>query len=228
MISVILTDIEGTTSSIGFVHEVLFPYAAKNIDRFVRENQVDQEVADQLAVVAEVAQLPVDDVGALIAQLKQWIAEDKKVTPLKVIQGLLWREGYESGVFQGHIYDDAFDGLTAWKEQNIDLYVYSSGSVAAQRLLFGYTRHGNLNDLFSGNFDTQVGGKKEASSYASILSEIGVPSENVLFLSDIVEELEAAKAVGMKVCWLVREGELPAASNYPVVNSFSDISLSDF
>ena len=223
MIRVVLTDIEGTTSSISFVHDVLFPYASARMEEFVRAKQSDPEVAEQLAVVAEKAGVDAGDVDALVEVLQTWITEDRKETPLKVIQGLIWERGYREGELKGHVYDDAVDYLQRWHDRGLRLFVYSSGSVRAQKLIFGFSSAGDLTPFFSGYFDTRIGGKKEAGSYASILDELGVEPETVLFLSDVEEELAAAEEAGLKTAWLVREGELPATDDRFVARSFAEV-----
>jgi len=225
MISSIVTDIEGTTSSISFVHEVLFPYASAHLESFVLQNQASSDVRTQLEEAASIAGLALSDTGAIIKQLLQWITDDKKISPLKVIQGMIWQKGYENGDFKGHIYEDAHQALAHWKKSGIKLHVYSSGSVAAQKLLFGHTNYGNLNSLFNGYFDTLIGGKKEASSYFNIIDSLDVPAHEVLFLSDVAEELDAAKEAGMLTYWLIRDGELPSHPQHMVAQSFSDIAL---
>ncbi|MCH8499614.1 MAG: acireductone synthase [Marinobacter sp.] len=226
MIRVILTDIEGTTSSISFVHEVLFPYAATHMAQFVKDNQADNpQVREQLdAVATETGQSP-EDIDALVETLLTWIAEDRKATPLKALQGMLWEQGYQRGDFQGHVYADAADHLREWHDRGLRLYVYSSGSEQAQRLIFGFSEQGDLTPFFSGYFDTRIGGKREAASYQAILSYLGVEPQTVLFLSDIEAELEAAEQTGMQTVWLVREGELPEserriARNFDEVEAF--------
>jgi enolase-phosphatase E1 len=163
MISMIVTDIEGTTSSISFVHDVLFPYASAHLESFILQNKTSPDVRTQLDEAASIAGLALSDTSAIIKQLLQWIADDQKITPLKAIQGMIWQQGYKNGDFKGHIYEDAYDVLNVWKKLGIKLHVYSSGSVAAQKLLFAHTKHGDLNTLFSDNFDTLIGGKKETS-----------------------------------------------------------------
>ena len=160
----------------------------------------------------------------------EWIAEDRKVTPLKSLQGLIWEAGYRNGDYQAHMYPDATEYLNKWHSDDIPLYVYSSGSVQAQKLFFEFTVDGNLLPLFQGHFDTLVGGKRESESYVNILGELqkqhgGLAADDVLFLSDIKEELDAARKAGMHTCWLVREGELPAGAEHPVVNTFADIQI---
>jgi len=225
MISTIVTDIEGTTSSISFVHEVLFPYASTHLESFVIHNQDTPDVRTQLDEVAVIAGLALSDTNAIIKQLLQWIADDQKITPLKAIQGMIWHLGYKNGDFKGHIYEDAYLALTHWKQSGVKLHVYSSGSVTAQKLLFGHTDYGDLNALFSGHFDTLIGGKKETKSYQKIIEQLKTPAHKILFLSDVIEELDAAKEAGMHTCWLIREGNLPLQSQHKMAKFFSDITL---
>ena len=227
MIKAIITDIEGTTSSLSFVKDVLFPYARANLADYVL-NHIDEAQVKSLLDDARQeigAELPVE---ALIDVFIQWIDEDKKVTPLKALQGLIWEDGYRLGAFKGHIYHDAIVNLKAWKAQGLDLYVYSSGSVHAQKLLFAHTDHGDLTPLFSGYFDTRIGGKKEQQSYSRIAEQIGLPANQLLFLSDIKEELDAARAAGFKTVWLNREGAPDAQAEHPQVISFDQIILDDY
>ncbi|WP_339804450.1 acireductone synthase [uncultured Marinobacter sp.] len=224
MIRVVLTDIEGTTSSISFVHEVLFPYASEHIAGFVREGHSENPaIAAELDQVAERSGTPRDDLEGLISVLQQWIAEDKKETSLKALQGMLWEQGYQQGAFKGHVYPDAAEYLRFWHDRGLRLYVYSSGSVKAQKLIFGFSNEGDLTPFFSGYFDTNVGGKKEPQAYRTILGELGVEPATVLFLSDVEAELVAAEACGLKTCWLIREGQLPPQSGRPVARDFREV-----
>ncbi len=223
-IKAILTDIEGTTSSISFVHEVLFPYAASRLETFVKENLDDPDVRTQLQATSDESGIDVNDVDALCRQLLDWIREDKKITPLKALQGMIWKHGYAQGDFTGHVYPDAVESLRKWHDQGLQLYIYSSGSVAAQKLIFGYSDFGDLTHLFSGYFDTKVGGKKEKESYSMIVEQIGLPAEEILFLSDVPAELDAAAASGMKVCHLVRDDKVEKQDRYPVAAEFDDVS----
>lgn len=224
MIRVILTDIEGTTSAISFVHEVLFPYAREHIGEFVRDWQhEDLAVAEQLDRVAELSGCDREDTEALIRVLEQWIDEDRKETALKTLQGMLWEQGYQHGAFDGHVYPDAAEYLRFWHDRGLRLYVYSSGSVKAQKLIFGFSGEGDLTPFFSGYFDTSMGGKKDSTSYRNILDQLGVEPQTVLFLSDVEAELEAAEAAGLQTCWLVREGDLPESSKRPVARDFREV-----
>lgn len=232
MIKAILTDIEGTTSSISFVRDVLFPYAAEHLPMFVRANAQDAAVAEQLQAVAQEAGVAANDYPAIIAALQRWIAEDRKITPLKALQGMLWEHGYRNRDYRAHVYPDAFEQLKKWQAAGLSLYVYSSGSIQAQKLFFGFSEFGDMTPLFSGYFDTTSGAKQDVESYRRIVGEIGVPAEEVLFLSDIVGELDAAKQAGLQTCWLVRPADVVAddkdvaASGHAVAHDFTGIRLS--
>lgn len=224
MIKAIITDIEGTTSSLAFVKEVLFPYARQHIRRFARDNAAREDVAGLLAAVCAEVGKPLDS-DAVGAQLEQWIDEDKKVTPLKTLQGMIWEAGYANGDFQGHLYEDAARNLRQWHARGISLYVYSSGSVHAQKLLFSHTPFGDLTPLFDGYFDTTIGHKRDPASYAAIGRQLGLSPSEILFLSDVREELDAARDVGMRTCWLVRDTPLNRTAEHLQVSSFDEVSL---
>ncbi len=223
MIRVILTDIEGTTSSISFVHEVLFPYSAEHMADFVREGETDTtEIREQLDAVAEISGVARDDIEGLIGVLDTWIREDRKETPLKALQGMLWEQGYQQGAFHGHVYQDAAEYLQRWHDRGLRLFVYSSGSVKAQKLIFGFSEAGDLTPFFSGYFDTRIGGKREPESYGNIVNELGVEPGTVLFLSDVEAELQAAESAGMQTVWLIRNGDIPETER-PVARDFADV-----
>lgn len=194
----ILTDIEGTTTSLSFVADVLFPYARAHLPAYVAAHPT--ETAPILSEVAA------SEPGDPIATLLRWIDEDRKATPLKTLQGMIWADGYASGAFTGHVYADAVAALRRWHAAGVALYVFSSGSVAAQKLLFGHSDAGDLTPLFSGYFDTTTGAKREAASYAKIAETIGVAADEILFLSDIVEEIAAARGAGMEALLIDRAG----------------------
>lgn len=215
----ILTDIEGTTTAIAFVKDTLFPFAEAALDGFLDARGADPEVA---AILAEVrAAAPGADPRAT---LRDWMAADAKATPLKSLQGLIWRAGYEDGRLHGHLWPDVAPCLRAWSGAGLRLAVYSSGSVPAQRLLFGHSVAGDLTGLFAGFFDTRVGGKRDAASYAAIAAGLHLPAPEILFLSDIAEELDAAAAAGLRTTQLVRaeDGTQPCprhaqAADFPAV-----------
>lgn len=223
MIRAIITDIEGTTSDIRFVHNILFPYARQHLAAFIRENQDNAEVAAALNAVRIEAELPEADLATITAILFSFMDQDRKSTGLKALQGMIWRAGYVNGSFTGHLYPDVLPALKAWQQQGIKLYVYSSGSVAAQKLLFGYSDEGDITDLFSGYFDTHVGAKREVNAYHTIAAEIGLPADQLLFLSDIYQELDAAAEAGWQTLQLIR-GDADNQSRHRQVNNFSQIN----
>lgn len=224
MLTAILTDIEGTTSSLSFVKDILFPYARERMVEYVASHRDNPDVRRCLDDARALAGAALTD-AQVIEQLIRWIDEDRKITPLKTLQGMIWQSGYQSGAFQGHVYPDAAHKLRVWKQRGLRLFVYSSGSVYAQKLIFGHTAFGDLTPLFEGYFDTTVGGKRETSSYRKIAAEINVPPQDILFLSDIKEELDAAASAGMKTCWLVRNGEINTDASHRQVRSFDAIEV---
>jgi len=224
MTQIILTDIEGTTSSISFVKDVLFPYARAHLPEYVRAHRDDTEVKRLLADAHAYAGGNLDE-DALIERMLGWIDNDQKITPLKALQGLIWEDGYTRGDFQGHMYEDAVEHLRRWKEQGIRLAIYSSGSVHAQKLLFGHTAFGDLNPLFEAYFDTRIGGKRDTASYKAIAMELGVEPRDVLFLSDLRAELDAAAEAGMKTTALDRAASGENFGPHPVVADFAGIRV---
>lgn len=225
-IRAILTDIEGTTSAVSFVFDVLFPYAREHLPDFLRKHAGEPAVAAQIDAVRSESNEPDADLERVVAILLEWIAADRKATSLKALQGMVWAEGYRAGQIKGHVYPDAVAALQAWKQQGYALYVYSSGSIQAQKLIFGCAEVGDLTPLFSGYFDTGSGHKREADSYGRIAAAIGLPPADMLFLSDVVQELDAAHQAGMRTCGLAREGgDLPG---HQVVDSFAAIDPARF
>jgi enolase-phosphatase E1 len=225
-IHAILTDIEGTTSSISFVKDVLFPYARERLPAFVVTHADTPEVRHWLHEVAREAGLVSAGEQEIIDLLVRWIDEDRKSTALKALQGMIWLEGYRDSDFRAHIYPDAARCLHKWAAAGIALYVYSSGSVAAQKLLFAHTEEGDLSPVFSGYFDTETGPKRSRASYARIAEVIDRNPAEILFLSDIVEELDAAREAGLRTALVARSGvEASLASSHPVVADFEAIDL---
>lgn len=229
MPQVILTDIEGTTSSISFVKDVLFPYARRALPGFVAEHGQRPEVRQWLDAVADETGAEGD--AAVVAALQGWIDEDRKHTALKALQGMIWADGYRKAEFTTHIYPDVPAVLQRWHAAGHRLAVYSSGSVPAQKLFFGHSDAGDLTRLFSGWFDTEVGGKRETASYTRIVGQLGVPASEVLFLSDVVAELDAARDAGLGTVLLDRREDYPqprtgeAANGHRRVEDFSHITL---
>ena len=225
MIKAIVTDIEGTTTSIDFVHQTLFPYAKAHLRKFLRDHAGDDAVQRELAEVERIENrdLSLDEAADV---LERWIAEDKKITPLKSLQGMIWRVGYDRGELKGHVYPDTPTALRAWHTRGLLLYVYSSGSVDAQKLIFGHTDYGDLTPLFSDYFDTRVGGKRESAAYRAICKSIGLSATEILFLSDIGEELDAAREAGLQTCQLVRDAKTQVAATHPQAQTLLDVRLS--
>lgn len=203
----VLTDIEGTTTSIAFVHDVLFPYARRTLGDFVRAHANDPAIAQQIAAVRAEQGDPDLSVDGVIAVLEGWMAEDRKATPLKALQGHVWVDGYTSGAYTGHVYDDAVRALRRWHQTGLTLAVYSSGSVKAQKLLFQHSCAGDLTPLFSAHFDTTTGHKREVDSYRAIARSLEVPPSEIAFLSDVAAELDAARAAGLPTFHVVRPAD---------------------
>ncbi|MET3709670.1 enolase-phosphatase E1 [Sphingomonas trueperi] len=191
----VLLDIEGTTSSIAFVAEVLFPYAAKHLASYVEAH------SEEVALI--LAEVPGED---KVATLLDWIAEDRKATPLKTLQGLIWAQGYADGTLQGHVYPDTPEALRRWYTAGVAIYIYSSGSIAAQKLIFGHSIAGDLTPMLSGYFDTTTGPKCEAESYAKISAATGFEAKEILFVSDMQPEVDAARAAGLGALLIDRAG----------------------
>lgn len=204
----ILTDIEGTTSSISFIKDVLFPYARRELPRFVREHGHESEVRRWLdAVAIEHGSICSDAV--IVETLQGWIDQDRKHTALKALQGMLWADGYRSADFVAPIYPDAAAKLREWHAADIPLAVYSSGSVPAQKLFFAHSDAGDLSGLFAAWFDTEVGGKRKADSYRGIAQRLEHDAGGILFLSDVVAELDAAREAGLRTVLVDRREDYP-------------------
>lgn len=191
----ILLDIEGTTSSIAFVADELFPFARKHLADFVAQHSE--------LVAPILAQVPGDDP---VATLLDWIDADRKETPLKTLQGLIWAQGYADGTLKGHVYPDTPEALRRWRAAGLPVYVYSSGSIAAQKLLFGHSVAGDLTPLLNGYFDTTTGPKRDPDSYSTILDATDLAPSALLFVSDMAGEVDAAREAGLQALLIDREG----------------------
>lgn len=225
MIKAIVTDIEGTTTRISFVTEALFPYAREHLPTFIRARERDPAVAAELATVRDLMAEPAATLAQIERQLLAWIDSDEKITPLKTLQGMVWMQGYQDGSLKGHIYPDVAPCLRAWRQQGIGLNVYSSGSVAAQKLLFGNSVEGDLTGLFDHFYDTRIGHKREPQSYRQIVTQLELDGDQVLFLSDITAELDAAAKAGMKTMGLDRLCICDGFGAHPFVHHFDQIDL---
>ncbi len=219
----VLTDIEGTTSPITFVRDVLFPWARARLPSWLPAHASTPEVAALLDETRALAGAPGASVEALVGTLQAWIDADEKLAPLKALQGLMWAEGYGSGALRAPVYADVPPALRAWQAAGIPVAVYSSGSVRAQQLFFGHTDVGDLRALFCAWFDTRTGAKREAASYARIAEALATPAARCLFLSDVQAELDAARDAGMDTRLLVRDGPLPRDSAHEAVPTFDGL-----
>ncbi|GHI08931.1 enolase [Streptomyces cellostaticus] len=207
-VDAVVLDIEGTTSATGFVVDVLYPYARSRFAALLTERADDPEVARAVAQVRELTGEPDADAVQVEKTLDAWLDEDRKATPLKTLQGVIWSEGFARGDLVSHFYDDVVPALRAWHAAGLRLYVYSSGSVAAQRAWFSSTPEGDLLPLVSGLYDTEnAGPKQEPESYRRIASATGVEPGRLLFLSDRPGELDAARAAGWRTVGIRRPGE---------------------
>ena len=216
----VLTDIEGTTTALTFVHDILFPLSSAQMETFVRQNwDTNPHVK---AVKDEVSASSVD---AVVEVLRKWIKEDRKHRELKAIQGQIWKRGFESGELKGHVYPDVAENFKKWSSAGIRVFIFSSGSVDAQKMIFSHSTSGDLSPYISGYFDTAVGAKKEAGSYLNIASTVGIKPEDILFLSDVVIELDAARSAGMQTTHLNRDFIISGGS-HTSVNTFDQIAVS--
>jgi len=226
MAKAVLIDIEGTIAPISFVKDVLFPYSKEKMEQFISENKNRPEVKEILEQVQEIEGRKMSETE-IIQTLKRWIDEDKKISPLKEIQGYIWKEGFGSGKIKAPVYEDAYKKMKEWKEKGLKLYIYSSGSVQAQKLFFSHTEKGNILELFNGHFDTKIGGKKDKGSYLKIAKIIGFPPEEIIFLSDNPDEITAASQAGMKAYRLVRPEDATPIQDFPFpqIVSFDEVEL---
>jgi enolase-phosphatase E1 len=237
----ILLDVEGTTTPISFVYDKLFPYARALMSAWLAEHYLDSEVQEALAQLADENIADARNGAAPFslpggAQLSPsaaagyclWLMDrDRKTTPLKTIQGLIWQQGFRRGELQGEVFADVPAGFSEWRRKGCRLAIYSSGSVTAQQLVFEHTPYGNLRPFIDAFFDTRVGPKHEAKSYANIIHALGVEARRTLFISDVPAELDAASRAGLSVALAVRPGNSiqPASANYRVVHSFAGLQL---
>lgn len=234
---VILLDIEGTTSSVSFVYDVMFPFVRRELDSFLNQHWNDpavQEACDLIAVDAGHDSLdawtqvePASGQALVRDEVHRLMDGDVKATGLKRLQGLVWKHGFESGELRAHLFDDVRDVVEGWQAAGLQIHIYSSGSVQAQKLFFGHTTEGNLLSFFSGHYDTTVGPKREASSYVAIAEAMNVPPKHVLFVSDVPAELDAAAAAGMNVALCCRPGnaEVPAGHGHVEIDRFDQIVI---
>lgn len=220
----IVLDIEGTTTPLSFVRDVLFPYARSRIPAVLRTHPPDPQIAALLRGAAEISGAASLGAEEAVQLFLAWSDSDRKARPLKVLQGILWKQGYIDGSLRSPVYPDVVPALRAWRAQGIDLYVYSSGSVEAQQLLFRNSSEGDLTDYFRGYFDTTMGAKIDGNSYRSIRDAIGYPSGELLFLSDNAAEIAAARSATWRAVLVERDGPVPGREP-PAIAQFSELVL---
>jgi enolase-phosphatase E1 len=227
----IVLDVEGTTSSIAFVYDVLFEYAKKQVGTFLDNHRNDPAVLELAAGITAAAGAPLDAPAITVDPTRAALAaidlmnKDMKVTPLKTLQGMIWRSGFESGQLVAHVFDDVPPALAAWADSGLDVRIYSSGSIEAQQLFFRHTAFGDLTEYLRGHYDTTTGPKREAASYTAIATDMGLEPRQILFVSDVGPELDAARSAGMQTVLAVRPGnrEPGGIFDHPSVTSFAEI-----
>jgi enolase-phosphatase E1 len=219
--SAVVLDIEGTVSPLAAVHDVLFPYARDRIEAWIRQGgEGTAEVADGVAAILGG---PVDQ-RLLVRTLLGWHDDNVKFTPLKTLHGLIWEQGFLSGELRGEFYPDVPVALAEWHRREVPVWIYSSGSVLAQRLWFSRTNHGNLFGYVTGHFDTVSGGpKREPSSYRRIADAIDIRPGEIVFLSDSAAELDAARSAGWRTVGVRRPDCAQDVGTHPVVGSFAEL-----
>ncbi|CDS10961.1 hypothetical protein LRAMOSA03226 [Lichtheimia ramosa] len=239
----VILDIEGTITPITFVKDVLFPFVTRGLDAFLERTwgsedlnqyiaqlreQADKDVQDKLPGAVVIPMEGADEIKKAVKQNIEWqMAADRKIGALKAFQGYMWKEGYASGELKGEVYDDVVPRLNQWRDAGKNICIYSSGSVPAQKLLVGYSDKGDLTPYFSGYFDTSVGLKVEASSYTRIAKEIDQDPARILFVSDNIKEIQAAKQAGYQVVISDRPGNAPLgpeSKEFKIITSFDQIA----
>jgi len=258
-IQAILLDIEGTTTSIDFVYQTLFPYVCRHIAEFVnrhygtealrsvvdelrREWETDarqknprhEEPFDKLRASCTVATLsdcpawraetPEAEIESIVAYCHWLMDQDRKSTPLKSLQGMIWASGYRSGELRGHVYPDVPAAFARWQRKGKTISIFSSGSVLAQKLTFAHTEAGDLTPFITAYFDTTTGAKSDPESYRKIAAALGVAPNEILFLSDSLAELQAARSMGMKTALSARPENPPTGPiSHRVIRSFEEV-----
>lgn len=249
--NVFLLDIEGTTTPITFVKDVLFPYIKDNVEEYLSAHWEEDECKQDVHLLKKQADddskhhrsgpvhsfdqtVHTDEEKAIqeVVDNVLWqMAEDRKTTALKQLQGHMWRAAYTTGKIRGEVYEDVVPAIRKWRRLGMKVYIYSSGSVEAQKLLFGYSTEGNVLELFDGHFDTNIGAKVESKSYQRIAESIGCSADNIMFLTDLTREAKAAEEAGVKVAVVVRPGNAELTeeekSHYKLITSFSELALPD-
>ena len=240
----LLLDIEGTTTPVDFVYRTLFPFASANVESYLYRHSGDPKVktllgelrAEQAADAAKDPQIGVwmrgtgdEEIATASKYIRHLIAEDRKTTPLKTLQGMIWEEGFRGGELKGHVYEDVPRAFVKWKHEGKRIAIFSSGSVLAQKLLFGHSIAGDLTKYIEAHFDTTTGSKREAASYVAIAKSLGTAPNEVQFFSDVAAELDAARSAGMRTVLVVRPGAArPNETPHSMVGSFDDIVAGEY
>jgi enolase-phosphatase E1 len=241
MLSTLLLDIEGTTSSVHFVFEVMFPYVRRELTAYLQQHWSEEACRATCEIIARDAGYSSFTAWCAATHANQLAAQqllverevlrlmdgDVKATGLKQLQGLVWEAGFQSGELQAEVFDDVVPALQRWRELGKAIYIYSSGSIHAQKLFFGHTHQGNLLPWFRGHYDTTIGSKREAASYAKIAADMKRVPREIIFLSDIVAELDAARHAGMATALCLRPGNAPVAAGHGhlEIRSFLELEL---
>jgi len=230
----ILLDIEGTTTPIAFVHDVLFSYARDHAHQFLIANLRSDEVRKDMSTLYEEHALDVvndnnppaltEEIDSLTAYIDWLIEYDRKSTGLKSLQGKIWRQGYDEGTLKSQVFADVVPALERWHEAGLNISIFSSGSVLAQQLLFAHTEAGDLTRFINNYFDTNTGKKSDAESYRKIAAALNLQPREIVFISDVVSELDAAKEAVMRTLLSIRPGNaLQPATNHKAIKSFDEI-----
>jgi enolase-phosphatase E1 len=233
----VLLDVEGTTTPIDFVGGTLFPLALERLGSYLASHGDDADVSAHVAALRAAWEAedpasgrppwsgPADDRAAATAYASWLTHHDRKLTALKALQGMVWAEEYRNGRLVAPVYDDVAPALERWARRGTPASIFSSGSVLAQRMLFEHTSSGDLTGLLSEFFDTTVGPKREATSYAAIAARLDLVPTDVLFVSDIAAELDAAREARMRTALCVRAGaaDIPSAGSHRVIQSFAQL-----
>lgn len=228
--SAVLLDVEGTTTPIDFVYRVLFPYARERYLAFLSGRFTDPEVTGEVRALLEEhrrdaagGQRPPawEDSPEGVAAYACWLTDrDRKSTPLKALQGRIWEEGFRAGELQARVYEDVPRALARWTGEGKAVAIYSSGSVRAQRMLFAHTQAGDLTPHVTEYFDTAVGFKTEPDSYRAIAARLSRRPQEILFVSDVAAELDAARAAGLQTALAARSDTMPMGATHRLVRTF--------
>ena len=238
----ILLDIEGATTPIDFVHQVLFSYARSNVKSFLQQNWDSVEVARDLEDLRNEHAIDLKqnldppllatgsrhaELDSLVAYINWLIDLDRKSKPLKSLQGKIWKQGYDHGSLKSQVFPDVPPALRRWRQAGLTISIFSSGSLLAQKLLFEHTESGDLTPFISNYFDTTTGAKADPDSYRRIAAALELSPAEILFVSDVVRELNAASEAGMRTTLCMRPGNVPQDSpeRYPIIHSFEEISM---